>query len=158
LDLESARLVLFQETNQAGAAVIRSAPSPMGTTFGQRPSMHAPCWIAPRERADFARLAVGGLLYAEYSTSIRSGIITATLITMTARENWGRTARTASSLLAPAVPTMRIRLLVGEIFSTVARNWKPRHRCASHDETIARLILFALPVHTICARGRLTIW
>ena len=57
---------------------------------------------------------------------MRSGIIAAALITMNgplARAEWAWIARAASSLPAPAGPTIKMRLLVGAIFSTVWRSW-----------------------------------
>ncbi len=56
---------------------------------------------------------------------MRSGIIAAALMTMNgplARAEWAWIARAANSLPAPAGPTIRIRLLVGETFSTVWRS------------------------------------
>ena len=57
---------------------------------------------------------------------MRSGIMAAALMTMNGpltRAEWPWMARAASSLPAPAGPTISTRLLVGETFSTVWRSW-----------------------------------
>ena len=59
------------------------------------------------------------------STSMRSGVIAAALITTngpSARAEWLWMVRAASSLPAPEGPTIRMRLLVGATFSMVWRS------------------------------------
>jgi len=76
------------------------------------------------ERADLARLRAIGVIDAENSTSMRSGVIAAALMTTngdSARADSRCNVRAASSLPAPEGPTIRMRLLVGATLSMIWR-------------------------------------
>ena len=79
------------------------------------------------ERADLAPSCPStGASTPNSSISMRSGIIAAALMTTNGpltRAEWPWMVRAASSLPAPAGPTIRMRLLVGATFSTVWRSW-----------------------------------
>ncbi len=84
---------------------------------------------------------------------MRSGVIAAALITTNgplARADWPWMARAVSSLPAPGGPTIRMRLLVGAIFSMVWRSWFIDERLA--DQRRGRQLLERLDL-ALEARG-----